>query len=203
VRTKISIDHLEQIMKHASNHGIRLATAVILWCTLAAAAEASTVAFTQSSIDVVPGETFTVDLVGSDFSAGPDGAAFALSWDPAVLSYVSTAVANPPWDTSYVSDGTASAGNIEYIFLNKSVGNAGSAFALASFTFNVLGNPGDATSLMLSNDPYNTGFVAPGAVPIAVNYVNSQVHVVPVPAALWLFGSALAGMGFLRRRITD
>lgn len=166
----------------------------------AAVAEANTVQFTQSSFDVAPGQTFTVDLVGSGFSSGPDGAAFALSWDPAVLSYVSTTVANPPWDTSFVSDGTAAAGDIDYVFLSKTTGDAGSDFSLASFTFQVLGGAGATSPLSLSNDPYNVGFVAPGGQSLTVSYVNSEVHVVPVPAAVWLFGSALASMGFLRRR---
>lgn len=189
-------------MYNALSVVIRISAILSLLFLGAAVAEANTVQFTQSNFDVAPGETFTVDLVGTDFLSGPDGAAFALSWDPAVLSYVSTTVANPPWDIPSVSDGTAAAGNIEYVFLSKTAGDAGSDFSLASFTFQVLGGAGATSPLSLSNDPYDVGFVAPGGQSLTVSYVNSDVHVVPVPAAIWLFGSALAGMGLVRRRIT-
>ena len=59
-----------------------------------------------------------------------------------------------------------------------------------------MGNAGTVSSLALSNDPYDVGFISPGAVPINVNYVNSQVQVarVPIPAAAWLFGTGLMGL---------
>lgn len=171
----------------------------------AAVVAPNSVQFTQGSvINVATGSSLTVDLVGSNFTAGPDGAAFSLSWDPTVLSYVSASVANPPWDTSFVSDTNAASGIIDYVFLIKSVGNAGSDFALASFTFNVLGNAGAQTALSLSNPAIaDTGFVLPGGSLINVNYVNSQVQVapVPVPAAAWLFGTGLMGLlGSIRLR---
>lgn len=159
---------------------------------------ANTVSFSQStSINALSGENLTVDLIGSNFTVGPDGAAFSLSWDPSVLSYVGTAVANPPWDASSVNDNSNNTGLIDFVFLGKSVGNAGLNFALASFSFNVIGAAGTSSSLSVSIDPYNVGFVSPGAVPIDVNYVNSQVQVVsavPVPAAVWLFGTGLVGL---------
>ena len=166
---------------------------------------ANTVQFTQGNIiNVASGGSLTVDLVGSDFTAGPDGAAFSLTWNPSVLDYVSTSIANPPWDTSSVSDANAASGIIDFVFLIKSVGNAGSNFDIASFTFNVLGNPGATTPLALSNPAISdTGFTLPGGTLIDVNYVNSQVQVVPVPvpAAAWLFGTGLMGlMGSMRSR---
>lgn len=164
--------------------------------------QANTVKFTQPDpISVSQGDTFTVDLVGTDFTAGPDGAAFSLAWDPSVLSYVGTAVANLTWDTSSVTDTSQDLGKIDYVFLGKSAGDAGANFAVASFTFNVLGTAGSSTSLTLSNDPFDVGFVAPGAASIAVNYVNSlvQVQAVPIPAAVWLFGSALVGLFSIKR----
>jgi len=83
--------------------------------------------------------------------------------------------------------------------LGKSAGDAGANFAIASFTFNVLGNPGDTSALTLSIDPFDVGFVAPGTVPINVNFVNSQVQVVPIPAAAWLFGSGVLGLFGMKR----
>lgn len=186
-------------MIHLGN--LRLSAAFVVFAVSATVVEASTVQFTQPSYSVTPGQTFSVDLVGSSFSSGPDGAAFSLSWNPSVLAYVGTTVANPPWDTSFVNDAnSATTGVIDYAFLIKSVGDAGANFPLASFTFTVLGAPGASTILTLGNDAFNTGFVAPGAVPIPVTYVNSPVQVVPIPAAVWLFGSAVAAFGAFGRR---
>ena len=127
-------------------------------------------------LNVSNGDNLTVDLVGTNFNLGPDGAAFSLAWNPAVLSYVSTAISNPSWDSSSVKADSAALGLIDYVFLS---------------------------SLALSNDPYDVGFVSPGALPINVNYVNSQVQVapVPVPAAAWLFGTGLMSLlGSMRIR---
>ena len=162
-------------------------------------AQANQVSFVQSSVNALPGQTLTFDLVGNDFTSAPDGAAFTLSWDHAVLDYVSASIANPPWDTSYVSDVNAASGIIDYVFLIKSVGNAGTDFSLASFTFNVIGNIGASTNLNLADSAYG-GFVAPGGVELTTNYIASQVQVVPVPGAVWLFGSALFGLVGIRKR---
>ena len=183
---------------------IVLQTVAVLGLVLTglSAAEANQVSFVQSSVNAMTGQSITFDLVGSGFSAGPDGAAFSLSWDESVLQYVSTSVANPPWDTSALGDSNAGTGLIDFVFLGKSVGNAGSDFAIAAFTFNVIGNVGTSSSLILE-DVYG-GFVKPGGSALTVNYAPGHVQVVPVPSAVWLFGTALLGLcnGGLRRRRT-
>jgi hypothetical protein len=163
------------------------------------AAEANQVSFVQSSVDAMTGQSITFDLIGSGFSAsaGPDGAGFSLSWDESVLQYMGTSVANPPWDTQFINAVSAGSGLIDFVFLGKSLGNAGSGFAIAAFTFNVIGNVGSSTHLTVA-DAFG-GFANSGN-GIAVNYTGSQVQVVPVPAAVWLFGSAIAGLIGLNRR---
>jgi hypothetical protein len=165
------------------------------------AAEANQVSFVQSSVDAMTGQSITFDLIGSGFSAsaGPDGAGFSLSWDESVLQYMGTSVANPPWDTQFINAVSAGSGLIDFVFLGKSLGNAGSGFAIAAFTFNVIGNVGSSTHLTVA-DAFG-GFANSGN-GIAVNYTGSQVQVVPVPSAVWLFGTALLGLcnGGLRRR---
>ena len=71
-----------------------------LFCLTAASAQASivpanTVSFTQPTFNASNGDSLTVDLVGTNFTLGPDGAAFSLAWNPSVLSYVSTSITNP------------------------------------------------------------------------------------------------------------
>ncbi|MCQ8104276.1 hypothetical protein NP590_09175 [Methylomonas sp. SURF-2] len=155
----------------------------------------NTVMFSQGNIiNANAGDTLTLELRGYDFTLGPDGAAFSLSWDPLVLSYVGSAVANPPWDSSFMSE--ENAGVIDYVFLNKlTAGDAGNSFAIASFTFNVLGAVGSETTIGIGNPAFDdTGFTLPSGTLVDVNYVNSQVRVVPLPAAAWLFGVGLAGL---------
>lgn len=163
------------------------------------AAEANQVSFVQSSVNAMSGQTLTFDLVGSGFSPAPDAAAFSLSWDQSVLQYVSTSIANPPWDTSVVSGSNVDSGLIDFVFLGKSTGDAGSDFAIAAFTFNVIGNVGTATTLTLA-DAFG-GFASSGS-NFTVNYGSGNVQVVPVPSAIWLFGTTLLGLcnGGLRRR---
>lgn len=169
----------------------------------ATAALTSVVKIAQgNNISVVGGDLLTIDVIGQDFTVAPDGAAFSLSWDPSVLSYVSSAPVNVPWNASYISETQVSSGLIDYAFFGiTTVGvNAGANFGLASFTFNVLGSPGDVTALALGNDSYSIGFIN-GLTGLNVNYVNSQVQVVPLPAAVWMFGAGLVSMvGAAKRR---
>ena len=45
---------------------------------------------------------------------------------------------------------------------------------------------------------YGDGFGLGGFTSVEIDNVN--VSAVPIPAAVWLFGSALAGLGWLRRK---
>ncbi len=159
----------------------------------------NTVSFTQNTYNVGAGDTLIVDMFGSHFETGPDGAGFSMIWDPTVLNYVGTTIANPPWDTSDLNTDSVALGLIDFVFLNKTVGNAGTDFQLASFTFDVIGEVGDFTSLQIRNDVFGIGFLD-GLNFINTNYVNSQVQVVPVPSAVWFFCSAIAGMFGMSRR---
>jgi hypothetical protein len=156
------------------------------------------------NISVTSGNVLTVDVVGENFIMGPNGAGFSLNWNPAVLSYVSNSLVSPPWNPlgngSSVSEDNASSGSLDFVFLTMDTGNAGTNFGLGSFTFNVLGSSGDLTALTLGNDAYSIGFIN-GVTGLNVNYISSHVQVVPLPAAIWMFGAGLAGMlGTIKRR---
>jgi hypothetical protein len=179
--------------------------AFLLFSTQTSASLTNVVKFSQGeSIAVVSGGIVTVDVMGDNFTLGPDGAAFSLKWDPTVLQHVSTSYVNPPWNISSADETTASSGLIDSIFVGITALNthAGSSFGIASFTFNVLGNPGDVTALALGNDSFSIGFLN-GLTGLNVNYVDSQVQVVPLPAAVWMFGAGIVGMmGSMKRRKT-
>jgi hypothetical protein len=69
-------------------------------------------------------------------------------------------------------------------FFNESLSNAGGQVLLT------LGNSGTYD--------YSPGF--PGDMRRAIISGSVVANVVPIPAAVWLFGSALAGLGWLRRK---
>lgn len=164
-------------------------------------ATANTVSLTQPN-PIFAGGTATLDLVleGTNFTDAVDGAAFTFSWDPTVLQYIGMTVANPPWDTAAVNDANAAAGIVDFVFLGQSVGASTGQFGLATLSFNVIGATG--TDIVFADSSFG-GFVAPGGIAVPVTYVNAQVFLgpIPVPAAVWLFGSGLLGLlGIARRR---
>ena len=118
-------------------------------------------------------------------------------------------------------DFEANGGNVwvvgEYPSIHSDINQSGNSVLVAlksglSFDLNASNNSGDATNI--SPHPFTVGVTNwdggsagsilggqalvthdSGAVLVAVSQV-------PVPAAVWLFGSALAGLGWMRRKRT-
>jgi hypothetical protein len=163
---------------------------------------AATVGITPDAPGYFLNDIVTLSIDGSDFTESVDGAGFTLSWDPSILSYTGTLIDNPPWDTSAYIDNSASNGTLDRIFVGSSSG-AGTDFALADITF---------TALALGSTDILIGTSGGGCVPgacgvfstngeLLTNFTPTQVNVVPIPAAAWLFGSGVVGLiGLSRRR---
>jgi len=163
-------------------------------------AEANLVSFDQPNYDVdaAAGSMISLDVIGT-FDIAPDAGGFSLNFDPTVLSYTGTTMANPPWDTSSINDASAVTGLVDFAFFGTSgapvlpaLGD--SSFPILSFEFDVIGAPGDVSSLILA-DVFG-GVWAAGGQQLLADYGQSQVQVsgVPIPAAFWLFGTALFGL---------
>jgi hypothetical protein len=182
---------------------LKVITALAVVGFTAGQAMANTVGLTEGNPILTQGRNpLVLTLEGTNFTDAVDGAAFTFNWNPAVLQYTSTTVANPPWDTATVNDANAAAGIVDFVFLGQSVGASTGTFGLATLTFDVIGADGDSTDITFADSAFG-GFVAPGGIPVVVDYVPGQVTVspVPVPAAVWLFGSGLLGLvGVARRR---
>lgn len=76
-------------------------------------------------------------------------------------------------------------------------------FALGYYSAAATAPLGDFTSLAFSNGHLNLVVFGTGAVfaqPHSVLSLSFFAAPVPVPTAVWLFGSALSGLGFIRRR---
>ncbi len=166
---------------------------------LASVTEANQVGFVESRVNGIAGQSITLHLIGSGFSAGPDRAGFSMAWDDSLLEYSSNEVANPPWDSLTVTSPSIGSGLLDVVLLGNSFGNVGSDFEIASFTFKVLDTP-HTNSALISLADIDGGWTVDGH-NVNVDYLNSRVQVVPLPAAIWLFGAGLAGiMGPMKRR---
>ena len=143
--------------------------------------------------------TLDVLLTGA-FDVAVDAGDFTLSWDATVLQYTGTVIADPPWDTNFVNASSAATGTLDFVIVGTS-GSALTVFDIATISFNVIGADGTSSDIVMA-DAF-TGWSVPGGVQTPVTYVDGQVTVnpVPVPAAVWLFGSGLLGLiGIARRR---
>jgi hypothetical protein len=184
----------------------RLITLIIgiVFFTLTITANAAVVRFTEANYDETLGTSFTAELIGESFTVEPDAGAFSLIWDSTILAYVGTTIASPPWDSPFIFDESDAAnGALDFVFLTKDDGRAGSNFNIASFEFNVIGI--GMTTLGLA-DVFG-GLWGSEGVQIDVDtytYGVSNVNVisaVPVPAAVWMMGSGLVALfGATRRK---
>lgn len=173
----------------------------------AGAAGAATIELLPPTVTDVVGNTFTLDVVGRNFTDGSGGTAgggLTIDWDPNVIDLSGGLAglnitfggdeffAPPP-----TYDQTAGTLDFSVSSLN---GVAASDFDIAVLTFAAL-NPGTTTTGItvsaLDVWPDFSGLV--DVVPTGVG-ANVTINPVPLPPAVFLFGSALAGLGFVGRR---
>jgi hypothetical protein len=146
--------------------------------------------------------TFDIKVVGTDFTDGAGGTfggGFYVNWDPAILALDSFSFTFPGdqfFAQTPVQDDVAGSLNADVSSFN--VGAATADFDIAVLTFTAVG-PG-VSPLDLSLGLY------PGGAPLVWTdstfteitpvFVDGSVTVsaVPVPAAVWLFGSGLLGL---------
>jgi hypothetical protein len=167
-------------------------------------------AATAASVDVVADEsvpgavTFTVS--GSGFPTPRDtvGGDWNATWDAAVLQYVSLTW-DPVFFLTTVNDTNVATGSLgadgSVLCFNCSPGDAGllpADFTIATLVFNVLSAV--PTSLDLAASLTGWSLTDSSIIP-GVTYGSASVGAaVPVPAAVWLFGSALGLLAWVRRR---
>jgi len=141
----------------------------------------------------VVGSSSTGSAVGTDGTTNDQQRAIMNAW----LSDVQTASAGSSsfgvLGTDPVSSDAARNGG----FFNNSLISVGSSSAL----YYSQANPADSTTFASANVVTQVGIE--GAIfsaALLTSDGNFTVNAVPVPAAAWLFGSALAGLGYVRRK---
>ena len=180
---------------------------LICLCFFPGFANASTVTYTTPNSTVTLGDTFTLSIVGQDFTTGTVGGNVDISWDTSILTLDSTASPDviktwPGSDFSPNFQGTntirIAVGDSANLFNPVAYGPA---FDIADLLFTASG-PG-TTAITLT--PFNwadVDFSAFSSQPTGIGG-NITVNAVPIPGALWLLGSGLIGMVGLRRKLVN
>ncbi|RYZ85286.1 MAG: VPLPA-CTERM sorting domain-containing protein [Moraxellaceae bacterium] len=179
--------------------------------------QAATVAVTPSASTVNVGDNVQVTLVGRDWTDGQDGTyggGVSLAWNASVLQLVSYDTSVFGGDQFLATAGiTTSVNNTTGTLSNLAVNSLFSGvytpnFDIAVLNFTAVGF--GQSDLIASLGKFNSGFdniwtdAADGSAVLVVNpdFVKGEISAVPLPAAVYLLGTALLGLaGFTRRKI--
>ncbi|MDO8706570.1 MAG: VPLPA-CTERM sorting domain-containing protein [Sulfuricaulis sp.] len=163
-------------------------------------AEAATISLSPGHQDVAPGSAVSV-VLGFDFTGGTSvlGGGVDVFYNSSVLDFVSftynPALAIDP-DFSRVPDDMS--GEVNGISFGNFGGLSGTG-VVGTLQFKALAL-GETPLTMADNNSPAGPFFDVAAKQVTMNYQNAHVNVVPIPAAVWLFGSGLAGLGLFRTR---
>lgn len=181
---------------------IRITAAIIVSSLVALPALAATVSLVPSTDFVSEGGQFTVDLVmdASDVAGNHPGifrGKVLVDFDGLLIDYVGFEYNSPATE---VDAAIVTADSVQLGF-----NNSNDVAIIGTFTFDVLAPAGSTISLGLDDaiPLLGTFFNTDPADPVVKfePYFNgAEVSVVPIPAAVWLFASGLAMLGFTRRK---
>jgi hypothetical protein len=187
----------------------------------ASLANAATVSLTPASNNVSLGDTFTLTVGGTEFAGLATGGSVNLNWDANFLSVDPTTISLA---TGFAADGispgtlfwntigtpTFGPGALDITatledsnIFGSPFPAVGPSFDFLSLSFTVIGAPVVPSDVLISQGSGGFWQDDAGNDIIGVTYGSATVTVnaVPVPAAVWLFGSGLLGLvGVARRR---
>ena len=175
---------------------------LILVLVVSVTASAANVGFNPGGATVVNGSTFSMDLIGTGFNSGDlDGGGINFSYDASVVQVISVSVDTTTWEF-FSDNGTIDniLGSVTGIQFNSFESRTGDLL-FATVNFMAIGV--DTTQLGLSeflDNPFATGGAPYSGVAFDQNG-SIMVAAVPVPAAVWLFGSALGILGWVGRKL--
>ena len=153
----------------------------------------------NTSKTVTVNQAFTMDLIGTDFNSGDlDGGGIDFLFDENVVEVNSVTINTTDWEFSS-SEGTIDniSGNVTGITFNSFQSRTGNLL-FATVEFMAVG--AGSSNITLSEyalNPFGTGG---SAYPDLSFDQTGLITVVPVPASVWLFGSALGLLGWIRHK---
>ena len=163
-------------------------------------ANAATITWGNVETNATLNDIFTVDIIGTGFIENVDGGGVNIGFDSSVLNVLSVSIDESVWDFggTGISVGITdnATGTINGVMVNAD-SNVNGDFVVASIQFQVVGNG----SSLLSLTEYALNPWASGGFAINPDFVNATFTTVPVPAAVWLFGSGFIGLiSFVKRK---
>lgn len=187
-------------------HIRNVVTALLFIAAGSSAQAASLVALVPSANPVVQDSTFTVDLMLSaadspGWHPGLHSGAIRVDFDRTLLAYDSFSLTE---GLIYFAPLTVTtSGNTQSITLGFQ--NAPDTGTVGTFSFRATGPVGSLATLGLADaDDFFGSFAnkATTDVPYIPGFAGTQVSIsaVPLPAGIWLLGTAIGALGTLRRR---
>jgi hypothetical protein len=176
---------------------VRSIAAAALLVSSCGATFAATVGFNPTPKDVVTGDTFNVDIVGSDFTELAGGI-INLGFDSTLLTIDSVAVNTALFDFLPDPGGPAVGNTWSGIGFDTFVNNpASGTFTIATLTLTSKAPGGTAGLTILGSSEFYSATAA-----LSPTLLDGTVNIsdVPLPAAAWLFFSGLLGISSLARK---
>jgi len=155
----------------------------------------------------VGGQQFTVTLNATGFSNAGAGT-MSIVWDTTKASFTHTnntacAACLAPSGPVGTGTGTFVQVHLPTFDLLPGAPPVNGDFVAAQFTFQAIAN-GHVNLVINDDGGIQTGwFDNDTAEPFVVNYNQADIVVTPVPPAVWLFGSTLGVLGWMRRKISS
>ena len=187
-----------------------IVSGTLLGLSITSMAQAASVSLTPQTNSIAVGDNISIDLM-VDFSSEPTlGGGIDVFYDSSRLDFVSFT-----FDSSFESlidpfmscpsagicDPISSAGSIENIAFGN-FGGIGGTFLVGTFTFDALSS-GQALFSTQANTTLGGPFVSSTTFePMSVTYNGTSIAIteVPLPAAGWMFLTALTGICVSKRK---
>lgn len=142
--------------------------------------------------DLVP----SIDIAGSAFTDGSNGGGIKVTWDPAIVQ-LSAVTVSDIWDFDSVSAIDNILGEVTISVTNFLAPTATENFAIASLDFLTASVGVSPLGLAITSQWYDG---TPAMVSPTLGSGSISVQAVPLPAAVWLFGSGMLGLVAVARR---
>ena len=166
-------------------------------------ASAATIGWGSAPATIYAGDSFSLNITGSGFTSNVDGGGVNFTYDKNILNVTSVTIDEIVWDfggagisTGSIDNGAGTANGIMVNTFSTVIGS----FDVATIQFQAIGSGTSALNLTeYALNPWASG----GSLidPIMASNSLTVLQSVPVPAAVWLFGSGLIGLiGVARRK---